>query len=358
VEFEADGKKRWVDTTLKGQGGGPFNRVISDFAVGLPVDSGSAGLVSAPKLPEQSDSFELQETILLDTSGGLSLLAVVQQCEGGQADIMRQELAKDGLEEMAGQRLKSITHRFHSATRVGQLQQRDDRAANKFVLAEVFEVNPLFGRHPDGQLCRYELPTHWIAGVLVMPEKTARTTPFALPHPCRISYTVDVESLSIRNMAVHDPRSQLSSPFLNFSRRDKAGNGSIFMKLSIETKAGYVPASQIEEHRQLIERVWQASNRELSIFKGYARPRQRRGFGELPFVSNNKLPATPALPPPAVAIVARPALDPTPSPSKRKRPKQHSSSSFPIWLKIGLAAFIVFWLLMMFLIKYRPLPRG
>ncbi len=254
VEFEAEGKKRWVDTTLKEQGGGPFNRIIAKYDLGLPIDAAATGLVSPPQVPEQSNLFELRESILLDTSGAPSLLAVIQQNEGDRAEILRQQITKAGLEEVSRQRLQSITSRFRNASRIGSMQCRDDRTANRFILAEVFEIHPFLGDHPNNKLCRFQLQTNWITGVLPMPEKTVRKSPFALPYPCHITYIVEVESPSIRSMTmtIHDPRSQLSSPFVEFSRKDKAGQGYLLMNLALETKADSIPTEQVEQHRQLV----------------------------------------------------------------------------------------------------------
>ncbi len=82
VEFEARGERRWVDATVKGQGGGLLNRVIPDFGVGLPIARVSSGLVPAPAYSAPSSAYEIKESILLDTSGAPSLLGVVVAARG------------------------------------------------------------------------------------------------------------------------------------------------------------------------------------------------------------------------------------------------------------------------------------
>ena len=153
VEFEAEGKTRWIDTTQKEQGGGLFNRTILDYGLGLPVDAAGAGLIKPPQIPEQSNLFELRENFLLDTSGAPSLLAVTLRAEGNQAEILRQQLKQVGVEEMSKQRLQIIISRFGNGKRIGTLQYRDDRVANQFVLVEVFEISPFLSAHPNSKLC-------------------------------------------------------------------------------------------------------------------------------------------------------------------------------------------------------------
>jgi transglutaminase-like putative cysteine protease len=352
VEFENGGEKCWVDTTLKNQGGGPFGRIVPEFGWGLPVEAAATELVNPPKISNQTELVEVRETILLDTRGGTSLLAIIHQSTGWQADLLRHQLAQIGTEELARQRLQSAASRFHNATRVGALLHRDDREVNRFVLAETFEIKPLLNDHPNGKLCRFLLPVGWLAGVLAQPDKTARITPFLLPHPCRIHYAIEVESSAVKNMNIQNPRSSLGSACVEFSRKERAGNGYWVMNLEVETKADFVPAKEVDEHRQIVEQIWRSASRELSVFKGYPRPRQKTGFGALPFA--------PVVAPPPLPAVARPAntfvnleLKPDQQTSRKHRHKEFRRDNFPIGLKIGLVVFVVFWLLIILLAKAR-----
>jgi hypothetical protein len=160
VEFETEGKRRWVDTTQKEQGGGPYNRIVADYGLGLPIAAAASGLIEPPQIPGQANLFDLNESVLLDTSGAPSLLAITLRAEGSQAEILRQQLKKAGVEEMAKQRLQIVLNRFGNAKRTGSLQFRDDRALNQFVLAEVFEISPFLSPHPNNKMCRFQLPIY------------------------------------------------------------------------------------------------------------------------------------------------------------------------------------------------------
>jgi hypothetical protein len=354
VEFEFDGKRRWVDATLKQQGGGPFNRAVGKFDLGLPVDANAVELVSGPQVPAYSGLFELNENVLLATSGDPAFVAVVQKTEGFQADLLRQQLDKMGLEEMARQRLKSATGRFRNASRAGSLQYRDDREANRFVLAEVFEFHPLLASHPNPKLCRIPLSTNWVAGALVMPEKTERKTPFVLPYPCRLLHVMDIEAPAIQQIKVSDPSSKLSSPFVEFNRTTKAGHGYIVIKFELETKVDSVPASEVLEHRKTVEHVWQAASRELTLLRGYSGPRKKTGFGELPPVGGKMLPPLPARSP--VQTSTAPKSSSSASTSHRRKHSEHRRQEFPRWLKVVIAVLITLGLL--FVIALLNAPSG
>jgi hypothetical protein len=354
VEFQVDGKARWIDTTLKNQGGGPFNRVIPDYGLGLPVDPGATNLVEQPKVPGQSHLFDLHENFLLATSGEPSLLAVTLKAEGNQAEMLRQQLTKAGLEEMGKQRLQVMVNRFGSGKRIGSLQYRDDRVANQFMLAEVFEVSPFLSAHPNNKLCRFPFPSQWVAAVLPMPEKTARRTPYALPHPCHITYVVDIDSFAIQKTRLNDPRSQLSNQFLGFSRDDKAGHGYVLTNFSLTTNAAFVPANQVQKYGELVEQVRKASSRELSLLKGYSRSRPKRGFGELPMPSRKVAPAKPT----TVSVPTNTGMEQTtPRSSTGRHHHRHGNRDrIPNWLMIVGAIFVMFWLFIICLILAKRHP--
>ena len=338
VEFEADGKKRWIDTTVKEQGGGPFNRLIQNYELGLPVDAAAIGLIEPPLIPGQSNLFELREHFLLASSGEPSLLAVTLKAAGSPAEGFRQQLRTGGLEEMTKQRLQAIVNRFGNGKRSGSLQYRDDRAANQFVLAEVFELKLILSEHSNNKLCRFQMPGQWVAGVLAKPENIARRTPFALPHPCQIAYVFDVDAPALQRTRLDDPRSNLSSQFVQFSRNDKAGHEYFFMNLSLTTNADFVPADQVEKHRQLVEQIWRASSRELSMLKGYSRARQKRGFGELPVFAAKPASTGTSVP---MGYVPETVSNPGPPPPRRHHERRHHRMKIPWWsIGIGFAIII------------------
>ena len=140
VEYQARNERRWVDATAKEQGGGSLNRVIPDYGYGLLLNRASARLVAAPPASISANAYEVKETLLLDTEGAVSLLAVVVTARGGQAETLRKEFASLGGEAIARRRLQLCMDRFSDAQRSGPMEFRDDRSANEFFLAETFAV--------------------------------------------------------------------------------------------------------------------------------------------------------------------------------------------------------------------------
>jgi hypothetical protein len=284
VEYTVEGKTRWVDATMRRQGGGPLDRFIPDYGVGLPLDSAASDLVTPPPRSGLPGIYELKESILLDTEGAPSLLAAVTTARGFHAESLRQQLDQRGAEELAKERLQIYNNRFFNAKRVGECELRDDRAANELVLAEVYEISGFLGSSETPDLCSVPLANNLVVTTLPMPEQrphnSLRRTPLALPHPCNIIHTIEVQNPALRPF--NNQRSSVDSPFLKFSRnhRTLAGYWSATLKLSMLADA--VLPDQIDKYRTTAEEVWQESMLSLLVGVGHPRPRQRGDFGRLP----------------------------------------------------------------------------
>ncbi len=286
VEFEAEDKRRWIDLTFRRQGGGAYNRFIPNYGVGLPIDSSATGLVESPIIPGQSNVRDHHDTVLVDTTGATSLVSIVIRAEGFQADIIRNTLAAQGLEELSRQHLKNCANRFPTVCRIGDLKYDDDRAANKFYIAEVFEIDNFMINHSDGSKLQFNIPNHWIQQALLLPENKTRKSPFALPFPYHLVHSIDVRADSLRASTGQnsDPVFTLSSEQVYFRRTKKAGNGFWVLEISLDFKGDAVPAEDILDHRQFVELVMQKALWHLTLPRGVARPAQDADFGELPHV--------------------------------------------------------------------------
>jgi hypothetical protein len=286
VEYTVQGATRWVDATLRYQGGGPMNRCIPNYGVGLPLDPSSSDLVEPPRQSGQAGTCELKESLLLDTAGAPSLLGVVLTAKGFQAEMLRHDLEQRGAEGLAKERLRVCTSRFFHASRVAECEIRDDREANEFVLAEVFEVEGFLGPSQSPGFCSVTLRENLVLTTLPMlehlPDGPPRRTPLALPYPCNIVHTIEVHNPALRPFS--NPRSAVESPFLKFSRNHRSLMGYWSVTLTLTTLTDAVPADRVDEYQRTLEEVWQESMWSLHTEIGYPPPRRRSDFGSLPAV--------------------------------------------------------------------------
>jgi hypothetical protein len=280
VEYHVRSETRWVDATLKRQSGSSLHRVMRDCGAGLPVAGVASQLVAPPDGSAPGSVYELNESILLDTSGSWSWLAVVVAARGSQAEALRQELENEGLEAFAKQRLRDCADRFINARRVGALQYRDDRAANEFFLAEIFEIKDFLSLDPKSKWYKLDIANDYSAHGLKMPGAGPRRAPFALPHPCNIVHTIELHSVALPPTVVQ--QRSIETDYLYFTRLRKTLAGCWTMVLTLSTLADVVPAESLDEHREAVRKIRTQSAWSLMLPPGDPRPHQRGDFGTLP----------------------------------------------------------------------------
>ncbi|MGO9585829.1 MAG: transglutaminase-like domain-containing protein [Limisphaerales bacterium] len=363
VEYQVQGQTRWVDATMKQQGGGALNRFIPDYGVGLPVDLTATRLIESPRAPVQASRYELKETILLDTTGASSFLSVVLQTKGSHAEVLRQQFEKSGADGVAGERLQLCTNRFTSAKRIGALEYRDDREANEFILAEVFEINGFLSAHQKQGMCRFRFPNNLVVQTLQMPEKGARRTPFSLPYPCNIVHTVVVEASTLQPMGIR--RHNVESPFVKFNRSHKCLHRFWSMTLTLSTLVDAVPPDRMDEHRAVVEDIWQRSLWEITLPVGYPHPVKRNDFGSLPpaprkltaYIAEPQQNPMPVLPASIPTANGRDMIGQN-QPSnllvkhRRKKRSRHGENRKKIWLTVDIILLILL-ILFIIIIKYK-----
>ena len=280
VEFQIGEERRWIDATMKFQGGGALKRMVGDFGFGLPVDANATELVSVPKGSLPTGSYELKDSFLLDTSGSPSHLAVQVTAKGIYAEQMRAEIENGGVSAVSKRRLQACADRFCRAARVGELQWRDEREKNELVLVEVFEIEGFLKNDPQTNSLVFEIRSDATAGMLLLPPQINRRDPFALPFPCRQSHTVEIDFLGLEVTKVQSFESD--SKFFKFSRSGRSVRKFIKITFDFSTLTDTVPAGSSAEYRKQVETTWRASILHLRLPPGYMRIRKRGDFGSLP----------------------------------------------------------------------------
>ncbi len=280
VEYEIRGATRWVDATLQRQGGGSLNRVMRDYGAGLPIAAAGSQLVEPPAGSAPGSVYELNESILIDTSGSWSWLAVVVAARGSHAEDLRRALESEGLEAFAKKRLRRCADRFVNARRVSPMEYRDDRAANEFFLAEVFEIKDFLIPDPKSKWFKLEITNDYADNGLKEPGTGPRRAPFALPHPCNIVHTIELHSVSLPPAVVQ--QRSVETDYLHFTRQRKTLAGAWTMVLVLSTLSDVVPPECVDEHRESLRKILSQSTWSLLLPPGDPRPHQRGDFGALP----------------------------------------------------------------------------
>ena len=280
VEYEIENEKRWVDGTLKNQGGGALHRCITDFGFGLPINANTTELAPVPKGSLPTGKYDVTESILLDTTGKPSCLAVVVTVTGAFADQYRNDFANSGIDMLAKERAQACANRFKSVTRLKPLEVRDDRNNNEFVLAEAFEIVTPILVDKARKACLFQIYSNFTAGNLVHPGLAARRHPVALPFPFNLTHTVELELTGLNSITL--PFFQLGNQYFTFSRRSRSWPSRLRVVFSLETLADAIPPDKLGEHRKNVEAIHEAGVIHLQLPTGYSRNQPRWNFGALP----------------------------------------------------------------------------
>jgi hypothetical protein len=280
VEYKARGEVRWVDATAKGQGGGSLNRVIRDFGVGLPVARAGADLIDAPEPGVEANVYRIKESVLLDTSGTTSIFGIVVTARGTHAEALRREFESQGTEAVARQRLQMCVDRFIDVKRAGPMEYRDDRTANEFFLAEVFEIRNFLKEDVKTSWYKMEVSAEIVANLLPLPISGPRHTPFALPHPCHVVHILEVYCVSLPPAIIQ--QRTIENPWLQFTRLRKTLAGNWTVTTTLATLTDSIPPDGIDEYREAVREIRSQSAWSLLVPAGQDRPHQRSDFGRLP----------------------------------------------------------------------------
>ena len=290
VEYVLNGQTHWVDATSRGQGGSPLNPLIPDFGTGLPVDPQAQNLANAPRADYLQSVYELRESILLDTLGRPSLLGVVLRATGFYAEALRQQFASIPVQELEKEHLQACNSRFGHSERVGELKYRDDRNANEFCVAETFEIRNFLVRTDDPQTQLAVLTSHLLGTTFAVPDHQPRTAPLALPYPCNLIHTMEVQIKGLQMTS--PPRQNIVSPHLKYSRTHKALSNFWSVTLSLTVTQDSVTPADLARYHHLVETIRSESSWQVPVPSGVPRSLKRPDFASLP-APTRKTPITP-----------------------------------------------------------------
>jgi len=331
VEYEIDGERRWADTTHAQQGGGALKLAVPDFRRGLPVGHDVTDLENQPPPPETHDRYELHETFFVDTAHGVSTLRAVVTARGHDADALRRRFARDGAESVARERLEHYRGAFPHFRRVGQIEWRDDRERNEFLVGETYDAERLLSPGTTPETGVFTFPAYLIRAHLAVPNVAKRRQPLAVPHPCNVEHRIEIESPAITRDEGHGGRS-VGPPFqLTYATTQQPGRYSVRYSLRFTTDT--VPPDKFASYQKKVDEAiaWTVVNCTLPL--GVAVPWSSRQHAQILPRPRTPVPADPTaerLPPglgetaPALASIAPSSAPQTVEPPARTAPKAAS----------------------------------
>lgn len=275
VKYELEGQTRWVDATIAMQGGGALDRLVPDYRVGLPLGPEVTGLDPIPQLPRKDEKYELREAFSLDSRPGHpSVLNVSIRATGVHAEELRGNFANLGQDGVARNRETFYRQLFSDLQRSGAIQWEDDRVRNEFKLTESFDVHNAINFQPDGKTCIFQYYTHRVRSILGIIQTGKRNHPYALPYPCNIEHSIEVETSNILDDSGMAVVSEKGAAFRLGREYRRRGNRAI-ITYALVTLADSVPPAQFEMHRRTVNAIWQATTFYFRFPRGLPAPQRR-----------------------------------------------------------------------------------
>jgi len=314
LEVEVDGAARWFDLTEKGQGGDFTGRAVGWFARGVAVDPSAPGLRVQPG-ERAAGVYALRETLLLDTTrDGVSLAEQRVRAEGWQADNLRRARLGAGAEEFAKGRENDALRRYGKIKRIGELEWRDDRAANVCELVECFEIARAIYPDERGQRALFDVPPNLVTQGFVVPDDLARRGPWSMPFPCEIRHEIEVRAAS---MAAGGGRRRRWDEIEFLGTLDEPRKKGVWSKcVRFTVRADAVAPERLTVCRRQLEEFFRETGWRIFLPWGQARPHRPEGFGQLPPAGTGESGYVAA----GEAAGAKAAATPPPQPPARKVP--------------------------------------
>ncbi len=339
VEFTLDGSTVWVDVNQRMQGGGPLGRSVPQFGYGLVIGGGDKNLLPQPAPPQPVNSLqEIQETIILDTSGRSSTLRVRQRMNGRHADEIRRGLAAGNVSSYQRERLSFFSLRYGDATVELPFTLDDDREKNLIRSIEIYRIRSFVDLKRGGGRCGITLPSSLAVIALAKPDTSTRQNPWSVEHPLKLEHTVELLSNTLDQLPSFG-RTFSSEAFTLFLKR-KFMRGHWIETISVETSTDTLPAELVANHARIIDNASRECAWSFFATAGVERPRRRHEFDTLlpnpapesRLASPSGEATTPAKPDPAARKVARKAKRVAVRSGKKRKDITHW-----LWLGAGIA---------------------
>lgn len=144
VEIDlGNGNYKYVDPTIRDQGGSIDNMYFPDYGFGLVLKPGETTLRKLPEYREEitdiTETFELDD--LLDGGASMEVKTIYR---GRKADLQREEFARSSRQNILEEYTAFYKNLYPSIKAKGNLSVEDNREENEFIIYEKYRIDSLW----------------------------------------------------------------------------------------------------------------------------------------------------------------------------------------------------------------------
>lgn len=239
------GKVRWIDPTLADQGGTLDTIETPNDERALVIRPGTMSLATI--VTNQKGGTTIEQTFTSKTWDAPASLVVRSTYTGGDADVMRADLASTSIADLAKERINRLAGDLPKIASDATPSISDDRARNVIVITERYTVRDLwkdaewsyFPRAIERRLARPETSIRSMPLTFDYPLNLTQVTTFHLPAPMNI----DLDDVIINDAAFH---------YESHATRD---GKTLTLRHVLRATRDFVPTGGVAEHLTKLNEV-------------------------------------------------------------------------------------------------------
>jgi transglutaminase-like putative cysteine protease len=186
VMAEVNGRRYWLDPTRSYQDG-PLDRIAyPKFGVALPVARSVKKLAPITGPQKATPSIDVRERITVASYDKPVHFTVKSIYTGREAEFQRYYFSNNTRAKIQRNYLNYYRRRLPGITALHPVRMRDDKADNRVVVEEAYQVPDFWTRR--GDKLDFELDGSTLSPYTRLPRTMARTMPLALTYPIRIRH--------------------------------------------------------------------------------------------------------------------------------------------------------------------------
>lgn len=249
-----DGRRCWVDPTVEYQGGPLDARHLPRYELALPLAPDVEALQRIPAVAATAGVTEVREEFTLGERHQPATFVVTTVYRGATADSQRAQFAGSSRRELSESFLQYYSTDYPEITATRPYDLRDDRRRNEITLVESYRIPGIWEKPSEAN--DPHLVHFWpnvVLQELDRPARVARSSPYELAHPRRVSQQTIVHLPSPWPRWASDD--DVESPYFVMRTEASLGARLFTYSASYESRARLVPAEDVVQFAHDIDRA-------------------------------------------------------------------------------------------------------
>lgn len=252
VNAQIDGIDYWIDPTRSKQVLNAEKVYQPDYGYALLVDSRTKDLTPMVKTASQVQKRTIHT--LLDSSGGIdkpSQFVVTSTFEGVSAEMMRNTLASENLDDLQKRYLNFYARYYPSVSLSSPMRVENKEALNQLVVTEFYTIPKLWTHNQEKARTESSYYAPDIDGLLLRPSQTLRDTPLALTHPYDLTQVTEIRLPSVWKVTEEDK--EFSGPGFRLRHEVHVNDQQVILRDHFSSVSDQLMPDQIAKHVETIE---------------------------------------------------------------------------------------------------------